>query len=130
MAKFSAWSELVISPPLLHRQRQEARISLAAVKKPPALHSDKIREHSVLTVHLRKIGLAKLDGSGLVEAEEFLGHVVLLLVGDQAGEEGKQHHRVAQVSVVVLQRLQGCLSQNFIHCLKVVESLDKPFLGY
>ena len=54
---------------------------------------------------------------------------MLLLVGDQAGEEGKQHHRVAQVSVVVLQRLQGCLSQNFIHCLKVVESHEINISG-
>ena len=40
--------------------------------------------------------------------------------------EGKQHHRAAQVPVVVPQRLQSCL----IHCLELVESLDKPFWGY
>ena len=79
-------------------------------QNPLALHSDKILEHSVQPDLLWKLGLAKLDGSGLVEAEEFLGHVVLLLVGDQPGEEGKQHHQVAQVSVWVLQCLQGRLS--------------------
>ena len=44
--------------------------------------------------------------------------------------EGKQHHRAAQVPVVVPQRLQSCLSQKFIHCLELVESLDKPFWRY
>ena len=37
---------------------------------------------------------------------------------------------VIQESVVVPHCLQSCLSQNFIHCLELDESLDQPFWGY
>ena len=106
---------LVISPPLLHRQGQEPIICLAAVKKTPALSSDKVREHSVHPDLFWKLGLAKLHGSGLLQAEEFPGHLLLLLIRDQAGEEGKQDQGAAEILVVVLQ--QSFLSQNFIYRL-------------
>ena len=108
--------ELVISPPLLHRQQQGARIRHAAVKNTPALRSDEVRDHSVHPDLLWELGLAKLDDSGLLQAEEFPGNLLLLLVGDQAGEEGKQDQGAAKVPVVVLQ--QSFLSQNFINRLE------------
>ena len=91
-------------------------------KNPPALSSDKVREHSVHPDLFWKLGLAKLYGSGLLQAEEFPGHLLLLLIRDQAGEEGKQDQGAAEILVVVLQ--QSFLSQNFINRLELDESLD------
>ena len=85
-------------------------------KNPPALSSDKVREHSVHPDLFWKLGLAKLYGSGLLQAEEFPGHLLLLLIRDQAGEEGKQDQGAAEILVVVLQ--QSFLSQNFIYRLE------------
>ena len=82
---------------------------LSAVTKSESVHPDLLWE----------LGRAKLDGRRFLQTEEFLDHVLLLLLGDQAGEEGKQDHRAAQVPVVVLHRLQSCLSQNFINRLKL-----------
>ena len=77
------------------------------------------RSESVHPNLLWELGRAKLDGRRFLQNEEFLDHVLLLLLGDQAGEEGKQDHRAAQVPVVVLHRLQSCLSQNFINRLEL-----------
>ena len=82
---------------------------LSAVTKSESVHPDLLWE----------LGRAKLDGRRFLQTEEFLDHVLLLLLGDQAGEEGKQDHRAAQVPVVVLFRLQSCLSQNFINRLEL-----------
>ena len=82
---------------------------LSAVTKSESVHPDLLWE----------LGRAKLDGRRLLQTEEFLDHVLLLLLGDQAGEEGKQDHRAAQVPVVVLNCPQSCLSQNFINRLEL-----------
>ena len=55
---------------------------LSAVTRSESVHPDLLWE----------LGRAKLDGRRFLQTEGFLDHVLLLLLGDQAGEEGKQDH--------------------------------------
>ena len=53
---------------------------LSAVTRSESVHPDLLWE----------LGRAKLDGRRFLQTEEFLDHVLLLLLGDQAGEEGNR----------------------------------------
>ena len=62
-------------------------------KNPPALSSDKVREHSVHPDLFWKLGLAKLYGSGLLQAEEFPGFLAIFCFSSSVTKLEKRANR-------------------------------------